>query len=82
MTILVPGPLHLSQKPITDNDHKYIFLFLLRMKIILYLFVTVCKYLAVELQGRLDETGKVRGFIETGHGLDAKKKKKTDYRKS
>lgn len=42
----------------------------------------VCKYLAVELQGRLDETGKVRGYIETGHGLDPKKKKKTDYKKS
>ena len=43
---------------------------------------TVCEYLAVELQGRLDETGKTRGYIETGHGLDNKKKKKTEYKKS
>ncbi|PVD37754.1 hypothetical protein C0Q70_00355 [Pomacea canaliculata] len=42
----------------------------------------VCKYLAVELQGRLDETGKVRGVIETGHGLDTKFKKKKEYKKS
>ncbi|KAL8609346.1 hypothetical protein ACOMHN_008140 [Nucella lapillus] len=42
----------------------------------------VCKYLAVELQGRLEETGKVRGYIETGHGLDAKQKKRKEYKKS
>ncbi|XP_070185162.1 protein canopy 4-like isoform X1 [Littorina saxatilis] len=42
----------------------------------------LCKYLAVELQGRLDETGKVRGFIETGHGLDPKQKKRKEYKRS
>ncbi|XP_059163865.1 protein canopy 4-like [Physella acuta] len=41
----------------------------------------VCKYLATELRGRLDETGKTNEVIETGYGLDVKKKKK-QYRKS
>ena len=42
----------------------------------------VCKYLVVELQDRLDETGKSKEVIRTGHGLDPSKKKAIDYRKS
>ena len=45
------------------------------------LFV-VCKYLAIELRDRLDETGKVKEVIETGHGIDPRKKKKIQYNKS
>ncbi|GFR99812.1 protein canopy 4-like [Elysia marginata] len=41
----------------------------------------VCKYLATELKGRLDETGKTHDVIETGYGLDQKKKKK-EYKKT
>ncbi|KAH9520096.1 Protein canopy 3 [Bulinus truncatus] len=41
----------------------------------------VCKYLTTELKGRLDETGKTHEVIETGYGLDTKKKKKK-YAKS
>ncbi|KAK6171615.1 hypothetical protein SNE40_019766 [Patella caerulea] len=36
----------------------------------------VCKFMATELQTRLDETGKSKEVIETGHGLDSKKKRK------
>lgn len=42
----------------------------------------VCKYLVVELQYRLDETGKNKEVLRTGHGLDPEKKKAIDYRKS
>ncbi|CAG2227872.1 CNPY3_4 [Mytilus edulis] len=42
----------------------------------------VCKYLVVELQSRLDETGKNKEVIRTGHGIDPSKKKQVDYRKS
>lgn len=42
----------------------------------------VCKYLVVELQSRLDETGKNKEVIRTGHGIDPAKKKQVDYRKS
>ncbi|GFO04331.1 protein canopy 4-like [Plakobranchus ocellatus] len=41
----------------------------------------VCKYLATELKGRLDETGKTHDVIETGYGFDEKKKKK-EYKKT
>ncbi|RUS78029.1 hypothetical protein EGW08_014204 [Elysia chlorotica] len=41
----------------------------------------VCKYLTTELKGRLDETGKTHDVIETGYGLDQKKKKK-EYKKT
>ncbi|KAK7002674.1 protein canopy 4 [Biomphalaria glabrata] len=40
----------------------------------------VCKYLTTELKGRLDETGKTKEVIETGYGLDTKKKKKEYYK--
>ena len=46
------------------------------------LLFSVCKYLVVELQDRLDETGKSKEVIRTGHGLDQSKKKAIDYRKS
>lgn len=36
----------------------------------------VCKYLSVELQERLMETGKSHDVIETGYGFDSKKQKK------
>ncbi|ESO85821.1 hypothetical protein LOTGIDRAFT_204607 [Lottia gigantea] len=39
----------------------------------------VCRILAEELQLRLDETGKSKEVIETGHGLDTKKKKKYNF---
>lgn len=43
----------------------------------------VCKILATELQGRLEETGKVHDVIEIGYSLDdVKPKKKTSYQKS
>merc|ERR1719234_1088390 len=42
----------------------------------------VCKYFATEFQSRLDETGKSREVIRTGHGLDPKKKKKITYHTS
>ncbi|CAG9576078.1 unnamed protein product [Danaus chrysippus] len=43
----------------------------------------VCKILATELQGRLEETGKVHDVIEIGYSLDdVKPKKKTKYEKS
>ncbi|XP_053600763.1 protein canopy homolog 3 [Plodia interpunctella] len=43
----------------------------------------VCKILATELQGRLEETGKVHDVIEIGYSLDdIRPKKKTKYQKS
>ncbi|KAL8609348.1 hypothetical protein ACOMHN_008142 [Nucella lapillus] len=42
----------------------------------------VCKYLAVELQGRLTETGKVKEYIETGHGIMPGNRKRKEYKKS
>jgi len=41
---------------------------------------TVCKYFATELKSRLDESAKSKEVIETGHGLD--KKKRFKYRTS
>lgn len=38
--------------------------------------VTVCKYLVTELQDRLDETGKTKEILRTGHGLDRQKKER------
>uniref|UniRef100_A0A6M2CPJ7 Putative conserved secreted protein ovary overexpressed n=1 Tax=Rhipicephalus microplus TaxID=6941 RepID=A0A6M2CPJ7_RHIMP len=35
-----------------------------------------CKYLAVELEARLGETGKTHDVIETGYSLDGKRKRK------
>lgn len=43
----------------------------------------VCKILATELQGRLEETGKVHDVIEIGYSIDdVQPKKKTKYQKS
>ncbi|KAE8746024.1 hypothetical protein FOCC_FOCC007282 [Frankliniella occidentalis] len=44
----------------------------------------VCKILAIELENRLEETGKSRDVIEIGYSLDdtGLKKKKTKYKKS
>ncbi|XP_066140320.1 protein canopy 4 [Euwallacea fornicatus] len=43
----------------------------------------VCKILAIELQSRLEETGKTHDVIETGYSLDdIKPKKKKEYKKS
>lgn len=43
----------------------------------------VCKILATELQGRLEETGKVHDIIEIGYSLDdVQPKKRTKYEKS
>ncbi|XP_045509331.1 protein canopy 4 [Colias croceus] len=43
----------------------------------------VCKILATELQGRLEETGKVHDVIEIGYSLDdVQPKKRTKYQKS
>lgn len=41
----------------------------------------VCKVLAVELEARLDETGKTHDVLEIGYSVDAPKKKK-EYKKS
>lgn len=47
-------------------------------------FFTVCKILAIELENRLEETGKSKDVIEIGYSLDdtGMKKKKTKYKKS
>jgi len=37
-------------------------------------YITVCKFFATELKTRLKETGKNREIIETGHGLEKKKR--------
>jgi len=43
----------------------------------------VCKILAVELQNRLEETGKSHDILETGYSVDdVKPKKKKEYKKS
>ncbi|KAL1488897.1 hypothetical protein ABEB36_014686 [Hypothenemus hampei] len=43
----------------------------------------VCKILAIELQSRLEETGKTHDVIETGYAVDdIKPKKKKEYKKS
>ncbi|XP_034242477.1 protein canopy 4 [Thrips palmi] len=44
----------------------------------------VCKILAIELENRLEETGKSKDVIEIGYSLDdaGSKKKKTKYKKS
>lgn len=39
----------------------------------------VCKYVVVELENRLKETGKTHDVIEIGYGLDEKSKKKIKY---
>ena len=45
-------------------------------------YFSVCKYLAIELRDRLDETGKSKEVLETGHGIDPRKKKKIKYNTS
>lgn len=43
----------------------------------------MCKILAIELESRLDETGKSSDIIETGYSVDdVKPKKKKEYKKS
>lgn len=39
----------------------------------------VCKYMTLELQNKLAETGKSKAVLETGHGLDKKKKIQYQY---
>lgn len=41
-----------------------------------------CKILALELETRLQETGKTREVLELGYSVDDVNKKKTEYRKS
>jgi hypothetical protein len=43
--------------------------------------VLVCKILAEELEGRLQETGKTSEYLELGYSIDQPKKKK-EYKKS
>jgi len=43
--------------------------------------VLVCKVLAEELEGRLQETGKTSEYLEIGYSIDQPKKKK-EYKKS
>lgn len=44
---------------------------------------SACKVLAVELETRLQETGKTSEVLELGYSLDdVKEKKRTQYRKS
>ncbi|KAF4527308.1 hypothetical protein B566_EDAN001083 [Ephemera danica] len=42
----------------------------------------VCKILAIELENRLEETGKTSEVLELGYSIDAKAKKRTKYKKS
>lgn len=42
----------------------------------------VCKYFVIELENRLDETGKSHDVVETGYGLDESKKKRKKYSQS
>ncbi|XP_039272017.2 protein canopy 4-like [Styela clava] len=39
----------------------------------------VCKYFVTEFKSRLDETGKSKEVLRTGHGLDSRKKKDISY---
>merc|ERR1712227_419422 len=41
-----------------------------------------CKFFTIELQSRLQETGKKKDVLRTGHGLDPKKKKEIKYETS
>lgn len=51
--------------------------------IICNFYVLVCKILATELEGRLEETGKTHEVIETGYAVDdVKPKIKKPYQKS
>jgi len=43
--------------------------------------ILVCKILAIELEGRLQETGKTSEYLEIGYSVDQPKKKKA-YKKS
>lgn len=66
---------------------KYIFPLIRAIAKTFYLlamyFLLVCKILATELQGRLEETGKTSEVIETGYSVDdVKPKKKREYKKS
>lgn len=48
-----------------------------------YTFFTVCKILSIELESKLDETGKINDVIETGYAVDdVKPKIKKEYKKS
>lgn len=42
----------------------------------------VCKYFVIELENRLEETGKSHEVIETGYGLDERRKKRKRYLQS
>ena len=42
----------------------------------------VCKYFVVELQNRLDETGKSKEVLRLGHGLSTKNIKAIAYKTS
>lgn len=44
-------------------------------------YITVCKILAVELESRLQETGRTSEYLEIGYSVDQPKKKK-EYKKS
>ena len=48
-----------------------------------YLIFAVCKVVAIELQSKLDETGKTNDALEIGYSVDdVAPKKKIDYKKS
>ena len=46
------------------------------------LMFSVCKYFVIELQNRLDETGKSKEVLRLGHGLSSKNKKAIAYKTS
>lgn len=49
----------------------------------LFFFFLACKILAIELENRLQETGKTSDVLEIGYSVDdVKPKKKKEYRKS
>lgn len=49
----------------------------------MYTYILVCKIMSIELESRLDETGKTHDVIELGYSVDdVKPKKKTKYERS
>lgn len=46
-------------------------------------FVIVCKVVAIELEAKLDETGKTHDVLEIGYSVDdVSPKRKKEYKKS
>lgn len=49
----------------------------------MFIIFAVCKVLAIELEGRLSETGKTHEVLEIGYSVDdVAPKKRKEYKKS